>query len=766
MRAITFILILLVSASAGVTARAQDRVAPDRAEVIEQVHRTERDAETSAARWSAARELPRRIVQSDGSLIELVDVREGRPFYLGAANARAAIWLGTVHIQPGGRTGLGATGTGQRIGVWDSGHVLGDHIELSGRVDTGDDAEVSSHATHVGGTLAATGIDPDARGMAYQAHLTSYTWTNDATEMLNEGENGLLHSNHSYGVLAGWHFGDVEGTGDGWYWLGDPDISTTEDYVFGRYDVEAVQFDRVAHSYPYLLPIVAAGNDRGDGGPRTGTYRALDGDGNYQTFRIEDRPIPPDGGDSGLDTIAGAGTAKNVLTIGSMGAVNASLRLSVFSSFGPTDDNRIKPDLVGIGEQVYSLSSARTDAYGVSSGTSMSTATVTGSLTLLQQYYRDLFGAPLRAATLKGLALHTADDRATPGPDVRTGWGLLDAERAALHIQASAENPSAIIEDALHDGEQYARDVVSDGSGALRLTLSWTDPPGTRLPANGPSSIDDPEPRLRNDLDVRLIHRASGTEYDPYVLDPTDPLGPAVRGDNRVDPVEQIYVSEADTGAYTIVVSHKGSLFGSSRQPFSLVVSGTRGATLPAAIAHLKAAPSLDGVTLSWKSLYERSSGTFIVDRRPVGAGQSAADYTRIGEIAGSGSSGREYEVRDALSTAGVYLYRVRFDDGVGTYLLGTVEVNLPAPETFAVLSSYPNPYRIATTLVIDLPKTQRVTVDVFDALGRRLTAVYDGELRAGRHEIVVRSDSWASGVYLARILTPNGIRTHRLIKH
>ena len=58
-------------------------------------------------------------------------------------------------------------------------------------------------------------------------------------------------------------FDPVYPAGDQWYWLGDPAVSTVEDYMFGRYDVSAVQFDRVAHSYPYFLPVVAAGNDRG-----------------------------------------------------------------------------------------------------------------------------------------------------------------------------------------------------------------------------------------------------------------------------------------------------------------------------------------------------------------------------------------------------------------------------------------------------------------------------------------------------------------------
>ncbi len=767
MRTLLILVILSSLVYTAVPAEAQDRRTQERLRTLDAVRNTEREGDMSAREWAMRHRVPRRILQPDGALIELAAVHDGRPFYLVPLNARAAALTGTVEVQPGGRTGLGMTGRGLSIGIWDSGHVLSDHGELTGRVDFGDETDVSDHATHVAGTLAARGLDERARGMAYEAQLISYSWTNDATEMSNEAAAGLLLSNHSYGILAGWHYADLEDDGEQWYWLGDPGVSSEEDYMFGRYDVTAVQFDRVAHSHPHFLPVVAAGNDRADRGPRAGSYRAFNAQGDYQTYSIETRSIPSDGGSNGFDTIAGSGVAKNVLTVGSVGSSRSDLRTSSFSSFGPTDDGRVKPDLAGVGEGVYSLSSGGRRSYGVSSGTSMATATVTGSLLLLQQYYRDLFGASMRASTLKGLALHTAIDLGLPGPDYRTGWGLLDAEAAALQVQAAVDNSAAVIESELVEGRQFARDLVVDTFGEVRVTLSWTDPPGVRLPRSGPSSLDDATPHLRNDLDVRLIHHNTGNEYRPYVLDASDPNQPAVQGDNRVDPVEQVYVAAADTGAYTVVVTHKGILYGTPRQPFSLIVSGARGERAPVAISHLQAAASLDGVSLTWKTLFERRPGRFVVERGPGAAGKSAEDgFTRVGELAIDGSTPRKYSFDDDMTVAGVYAYRIWYEDGETTFLAGSAKVNLPAPETYAVLSSYPNPFADQATIVLDLPKTQHVTLEIYDAIGRRVAAAHDGELPAGRHEIAVRGDSWAPGAYFARVATPNGTVVHRLVKH
>ncbi|MEX0746543.1 MAG: S8 family serine peptidase, partial [Rhodothermales bacterium] len=350
------------------------QVRPDEiSRVRREVRRTEETSTNDAREWALARRIPSRIVQRNGKVVELVGMSGRRPIYLTQTNELAAAVTGTRYMHPGGRLGLDLTGAGLEIGIWDGGRARTDHLELEGRVVNPDHAAVDDHATHVAGTLAATGIESKARGMAYESSIRSYSWVNDATEMTNETDRGLLVSNHSYTVVAGWYYGDIEDDGDKWYWLGDPTIDAREDYIFGWYDLGAVQFDRVAYTGPYFLPVVAAGNERVDRGPRTGTYRALDENGNYKSYDVAVRPIPADGTGGGFDTISGAGVAKNVLSVGSVAVSTAdgSLRLSSFSSFGPTDDGRIKPDLVGLGEQVYSLASSSRDAYQLSSGTSM-----------------------------------------------------------------------------------------------------------------------------------------------------------------------------------------------------------------------------------------------------------------------------------------------------------------------------------------------------------------------------------------------------------
>ena len=228
----------------------------------------------------------------------------------------------------------------------------------------------------------------------------------------------------------------------------------------------------------------------------------------------------------------------------------------------------VKPAVAGDGGNILSTSSATNSSYQVSAGTSMAAPGVTGSLLLLQQYHEELFGSYMKAATLKGLALHTADDVDAKGPDYKMGWGVINAKSAAEVLQHK-DYTALVNEESLSNGETYSITVNAIDGAPLVASISWTDPESENINRGGLNSTN---PALVNDLDIRITK--NGETYFPWKLNPAKANDVATKGDNKVDPFERVEVDNAK-GAYTITISHKGSLK-NGFQDFSLIVSGAQ----------------------------------------------------------------------------------------------------------------------------------------------------------------------------------------------
>lgn len=554
-------------------------------EAIQQsVRAAEEATNTKAVAKARALGRPIRQVQPDGSVQQLwgLDERGNLLYEQTYSNARAANTTRTSDLYTGSRLGLSLSGNSpnvrDRLGIWESGRVLASHTELKGKVTQMDSPDsVDYHATHVAGTMVATGRNPLARGMAFGANLKAYDFKSGDTEMADAAGTYLV-SNHSYGFTAGWYFNASRTTATKWEWHGDTTISEREDYKFGFYESRTRTWDRIAFNAPYYLIVKSAGNDHGDNGPGAG-----------QPYYLASRNVistKPRNDQNGYDQISTNGTAKNILTVAAVSNISngynapSDVQIASFSSWGPTDDGRIKPDIAGVGVSVLSTSTKNDSSYAVLSGTSMSSPNVTGSLLLLQELYSQRNnGQFMRASTLKGLAIHTANEAGlSPGPDYKFGWGLLNAGRAAEVLLNTNAN-YLLSEQTLNQGQTYSIPVVASGRGPLVVTISWHDPESLATPVSA-SSLNSRTPKLVNDLDLRVSSATAdgGRQTSlPWILNPDTPDQPATTGDNIRDNVEQVLIPNAVPGrSYTITVSHKNSLT-NTKQDYALLASGVGG---------------------------------------------------------------------------------------------------------------------------------------------------------------------------------------------
>ena len=462
----------------------------------------------------------------DNVYSELIDISvDNIPIYYSTHNYGAAITSRAAKLHSGGSTGLNLNGENMLIGIWDGSTALLNHQLFEGRIKLKDGSSATSlHASHVAGTVIGSGAfqNENSKGMAHKANAECYDWSNDVSEVALAASNGLLLSNHSYGISN----------------------SNLPAYAWGKYDSKAQSFDEIMFNAPFYQFVCSAGNSRNDG---------------LNTIK------------NGYDLLSGQATSKNGITVAAVNEVldykdSNSVLMSAFSSWGPTDDGRVKPDISAKGVNVFSASNVSTDSYATVSGTSMASPSIAGTLSLFQQYYYRLNNKYMRAATLKGLMIHTADEAgSSPGPDYRFGWGLINAEKATEIIKKN-KTESHIFENILTQNENYTLAVRAINNQPLKATICWTDPKG-----NLSNTInDDATPNLINNLDLKIAQNS--TAFLPWKLDPANVSKAATQGDNNVDNIEKIEINNA-TNDYIITINHKGNLK-NNFQNYSLILSG------------------------------------------------------------------------------------------------------------------------------------------------------------------------------------------------
>ena len=316
--------------------------------------------------------------------------------------------------------------------------------------------------------------------------------------------------------------------------------------------------------------------------------------------------------------------------------------------------------------------------------------------------------------------------------------------------------------------------LTLDVSGPLRVTLSWTDAPGQPLPGRTPDLLNNPTPHLVRDLDLRLIHLSSGVAYRPYVLDPTAPHLAATWGDNRVDPIEQIYVSEAPAGRYAAEVSMKNAP--GSPVAFTLLIAGARDEAAPVTVDSASAEIRGDVVHLRWTAMRERFAGTYVIERATIGTSDLGAALEAVyepvahiptaAETSPPGGTGRPYTYTEPIDASGPRLYRVYFvaPRSNTRILLASLRLDIPTPERLAVVSAYPNPFRGQATAILNVPETRDMVVDLIDVLGRRRLLLVDAPLHAGRHVVAIDADGLPAGLYYIRLMGEGATATRSII--
>ncbi|HNT66427.1 MAG TPA: T9SS type A sorting domain-containing protein [bacterium] len=153
-----------------------------------------------------------------------------------------------------------------------------------------------------------------------------------------------------------------------------------------------------------------------------------------------------------------------------------------------------------------------------------------------------------------------------------------------------------------------------------------------------------------------------------------------------------------------------------------------------------------DLVVLSWRTVGESNNLGFQVEK--AGAGQ---EFVNIGFIAGAGSTNQAqaYRFEDRDVQVGSYRYRLKQIDTDGSFTYSEiVQVTVMPPQEYALSQNYPNPFNPETHIAFQVKQEGRVTIKVYDILGRETATLLDQTMKAGTHKLSFDGRAMPSGLY------------------
>lgn len=290
--------------------------------------------------------------------------------------------------------------------------------------------------------------------------------------------------------------------------------------------------------------------------------------------------------------VASPGTAKNVITSGASENVrdhgqadgcgdsnaNNCNDITDFTSPGPCEDGRIKPDAMAPGNHIQGAASQYSgfdgssvcggpsndfnpppdDAYWPtgqtyytwSSGTSHSTPGMAGAAALIYKWYENQTGTPPSPAMTKAIMLGTADDMyggedgnggiTGHHPNIRQGWGRVNLGRMVDNASKYFYDQGHIFTSSGQSFQPMPVFTVVDPSRPVRIMMVYTDYPG----------VADCNPCLVNDLDLQ-VQMGSNTYLGNVFSNGYSTTGGTA---DNLNNVEAVYFPPGTTGVFTVTI--------------------------------------------------------------------------------------------------------------------------------------------------------------------------------------------------------------------
>jgi subtilisin family serine protease len=536
-------------------------------------------------------------------LAAIPQVKEINPYSPPKLHNNVATGLITADVLQNGHA---LDGSGQIVAIADTGLDTGVNDatmldDFEGRIEDifalarpGDASDLNGHGTHVAGSVLGSGANSNGRvrGIAPAARVVFQSVVN------SEGGFTGLPTDLGVGLFDVARDNDASIHTNSW----GADVN-------GAYNANAGEADTFAFNNREFLICFSAGNDAPDRVGSPGTAKNVLTVGASESLRA----LP-----AAVNFPASPAFPMGATASGFDAQADSQNEVAAFSSVGPAQNNRQKPDVVAPGSWILSTRSSvavydsgpdglgpsevppfgtgdedgvathpeavgfglpgqgilragdqntpampagsgagAADNYMYLSGTSMATPLTAGACALVRQYLIEQRGHTPSAALLKALIINGAVDMGMGIPDNGQGWGRVDLNNTLFPAGTRRIQFDDTLDNAVVTGDIRTYDVfVSSVAEPLAVTLVWRDPSGAAI---------------QNQLHLRVTHVASG------ITSTADPIG-TIRNN-----VQKVVIDPPQLGLYTIEVEGVNVTTGipeflpALRQDYALVVANATG---------------------------------------------------------------------------------------------------------------------------------------------------------------------------------------------
>lgn len=192
------------------------------------------------------------------------------------------------------------------------------------------------------------------------------------------------------------------------------------------------------------------------------------------------------------------------------------------------------------------------------------------------------------------------------------------------------------------------------------------------------------------------------------------------------------------------------------------------GNPLPVELASFEAELKGTDALLNWETETETNNFGFEIERSRAGnSGNNNSEFEKIGFVKGRGTSNSpvSYSFTDrAISSAGLYFYRLRQIDNDGTYTYSKTAELSYRTVSFELDQNYPNPFNPVTIINYRTGKDGRISITVYNSLGEKVMILADEYKSAGSYSVDFNASGLPGGIYYYMLKTDSGIITGKMI--